>query len=88
MTLRWLRGWLVADERKCFAGDLGSWVIGRTITGTDLDGLNRTVVPDEVSHRNSAYKGELRTVVRGMTANGWVTVIFNSEAPVIVGMNP
>lgn len=78
----------MADDRKCFAGDLGSWVIERTIIGTDLDGLPRTLAVDEVTHRRSAYKDEQRTIVRGMTANGWVTVIFNPEATVTVKAAP
>lgn len=75
----------MADARTCFAGDMGSWAIGRPVTGTDLDGITRTVVPDEIMHRNSAYKDEHRTIVRGMTSNGWVTVIMNPQSTVTVG---
>jgi hypothetical protein len=75
----------MADARTCFAGDLGSWAIGRTVTGTDLDGNTRTVAVDDIQHRNSAYKDELRTIIRGMTSHGWVTVIFNPQSTVTVG---
>lgn len=75
----------MADTRTCVAGDLGSWAIGRTITGTDLDGICRTLVPDDIQHRNSAYKDELRTIIRGMTSHGWVTVIFDPQSTVTVG---
>lgn len=74
----------MADERRCYAGDLAEWAIGRTVTGVNIHDEPVTVAVSELIHRDSAYKGEHLTIVRGMTADGHVTAHFSPSTTVTV----
>lgn len=74
----------MADERCCFAGDLAEWAIGRTVSGVNIHDELVTVAVSELIHRDSSYKGEHLTIIRGVTAGGHVTAHFSPSVTVTV----
>lgn len=80
----------MADERRCYAGDLGSWAIGRILTGIDRFGDPWRIEVADVTHRPSAYEGEFVTVVRMKQPLSPTVrhVVFPHETTVTVHANP
>lgn len=76
----------MADLLECRAGDLGSWAIGRTITGIDRFKEPYTVQVAEVAHRPSAYEDEFVTIIRSTLPLNGITshVVFPHTATITI----
>lgn len=79
----------MADLIECRAGDLGTWAIGRTITGVDRDGNTVTLEVAELLHRPAAYDDEFVTSVRRVSTVGMhAYAVFRHNTTITIHPQP